>query len=766
MREAIIASSVLIVCVALIRKLCKGKISARLQYMLWLIVAVRLIVPGITAAFPHILPESSFSIINMADRVDVALQQLIQPAEAEDTQIVFVQGDFSFDELPFLGEPYSDGPTAVFVAGHPTWSWTWTDWMKGIWYLGMAVTGVWMLFVNIRFFHKLRHSRVKYDKYKEDCKLSVYTAKELPSPCLYGLPGRQSIYLPENVAADEEKVKHILTHEYCHYKHRDVIWSDLRCILLTVYWFHPLVWLAALLSKQDCELACDEAVIRMLGEEERISYGKTLVSLVTRKTTASDVMCAATTMTGGTENMKERLQRIVEKPRRLVIVLILCIAAVGIVAAFTFTQAKEYPEGTYLLEGESSLTVTTSCFQITFPDFFAKKAYCCGANGTDVIVYHKDSDREIGRFCMMDYEEARQLADEREVIPVGTYGSSPNLRAYISGEQETPASVSEHYYYPGEESDGSIGVPGTDSNTDDETTYLIPEESVEGTMTNQASAGVPPIPAPEETDWEIINLPFDENREYGGRVDTEQITVEPNAETNIVTENPKLLPDEEITVTYLPDEKITELYIPTDAPCYVYIPADITGAEADVQAELMEMNQDLIELADSVVILYQGRESMMRVLDILVQNRSPYIGDAVKVSKIAGALPAASGLSYRYLELETATEPYGVTLYYSLQMDNSAQISGDTQFLEAVLMFASIENLENCTIQIRDARDAGETVNDASGADSADDNYIEITYERKQMENIFGALYPHSAASESMVELYNQVLEYLQEKKD
>ena len=70
MREAIITSSILIVCIALLRRICKGKISAGVQYMLWLIVAVRLIMPGITAVFPHILPESNFSIMNMADKVE------------------------------------------------------------------------------------------------------------------------------------------------------------------------------------------------------------------------------------------------------------------------------------------------------------------------------------------------------------------------------------------------------------------------------------------------------------------------------------------------------------------------------------------------------------------------------------------------------------------------------------------------------------------------------------------------------------------------
>lgn len=757
--------------------------------MLWLVVAVRLI----AAVFPHILPESDFSIMNMADRAETALQDFIQPLEADNTQVMFVQDSFSFDELPNLEGISPDGPTAVFVAGHTTWTWTWIDWMKRIWFFGMAAAGIWMAAVNIRFFYKLRKNRSRYEK--EDFKLPVYIVKDISSPCLYGLPGRQSVYLPENVAEDSEKVKHILAHEYCHYKHADVFWAALRCVLLTVYWFHPFVWLAAVLSKQDCELACDEAVIKMLGDDERIAYGKTLVALITKQTTASDMMCAATTMTGGTKNIKERVQRIAEKPHKLAVVLILCIVVIGMIAAFTFTQAKQYPEGTYLLRGEGTQTVTTSCFQITFPDSFVKRAYCRGENGTDIVVYHKDSDREIGRFCMMDYEEARQLADEREVIPVGTYGSSPNLESYISNRQESTKEVTEHSYtmkenedsgvpgtdsnadngVPGTDSNADNGVPGTDSNDSDETTYLLPDESIEGTMMQEASGGFSPIPAPEKVEKAVMHLPYNSEEDYGVGIDVEenteylpneQITTVNSEDAVNVTEHHYYAPDdagvesveplpEEESRVYLPAETITTTAIPVDAPCYVYIPADNTDAEESVQTELSQMNQELIELTDSVIILYQGRESMMQILDMLVQNRTPYVGDAVRVSKIASAFPVSSGLTYRYLELETTTEPYGVTLYYEMQVDNLAQIDPKTQFLGFVLMFASIENLEECTIQIREIEDVSD------GSEPVEWGIHKITYERDEMEELFGPLYQCSETQEEMVALYNRVLEFL-----
>lgn len=74
-------------------------------------------------------------------------------------------------------------------------------------------------------------------------------------------------------------MSHILTHELTHYTHGDSLWNLIRALCLTVYWFNPLVWAAASLSRRDCELACDEGVIARLGEENRFAYGRTLVGM-------------------------------------------------------------------------------------------------------------------------------------------------------------------------------------------------------------------------------------------------------------------------------------------------------------------------------------------------------------------------------------------------------------------------------------------------------------------------------------------------------
>ena len=71
------------------------------------------------------------------------------------------------------------------------------------------------------------------------------------------------------------------------------------------YWFDPLVWVAAVVSRRDCELACDEGALQRLGEAERIPYGQTLLRLIPVARRPESPMLSATTMTAGKKELEE-----------------------------------------------------------------------------------------------------------------------------------------------------------------------------------------------------------------------------------------------------------------------------------------------------------------------------------------------------------------------------------------------------------------------------------------------------------------------------
>lgn len=348
MLEWVITSGVLVIMVLLIRQLFKGRISLRLQYGLWLLVLVRLLVP--VNMF-----DTDLSVLNLlsvqsdgetpgagpeAGAVDpqpeVASELLTgtasqQTGAQENNLPEGVHGSASEGEEPI----YNSGESVSGIFWLPKLLW-------GVWIGGIFIAATVLGGINLHFFRRLRRARKPLES--EDGNESiprgrkhpaVYVVQGLSGPCLFGLI-HPAIYLPEGIT--EEQMPYVLAHEESHYRAGDHIWSLFRSLCLALHWYHPLVWLAAYVSRQDSELACDERTIRYLGEERRNVYGRMLVDLTVAKMSAADFLCCATTMTADGRSLKERVQLIAHKPRMLaatgglvaaLLVAVSCVACTG-----------------------------------------------------------------------------------------------------------------------------------------------------------------------------------------------------------------------------------------------------------------------------------------------------------------------------------------------------------------------------------------------------------------------------------------------------
>lgn len=171
-----------------------------------------------------------------------------------------------------------------------------------IWASVAAAGLLWFGAVNIAFGKKLRKCRREVHCASP---LPVYRADFLKSPCLFG----KAVYINEQ---PEKHLKYIIAHEYSHYCHGDHIWSAVRQILLCIYWFNPLVWAAAVISKNDCECACDEAAMELIDENDRTEYGRALLEMIPSK--GGNIGIAATSMSGRGRALAERLRLIAAKP--------------------------------------------------------------------------------------------------------------------------------------------------------------------------------------------------------------------------------------------------------------------------------------------------------------------------------------------------------------------------------------------------------------------------------------------------------------------
>ena len=245
-------------------------------------------------------------------------------------QMVQNQTNPSGEKVQTTLSEHNATPTAT-----PQRSITLSQVLSWIWVAGMAVMTLYFVGYNLIFWHQLRKTRIPFPV--PGWKRPIYLCPGLPSPCLFGLI-HPAIYLtPE--AAVPDRLHHVLTHEETHARHLDPLWSLLRCVCLTIYWFHPLVWVAALVSRIDCELACDEGALRRLNEKERFAYGQTLLSLVPVERFPADPLLTATTMASGKRQLKERICRIAQRPRQTIPSILSMVLLIALVSACTFTGA-------------------------------------------------------------------------------------------------------------------------------------------------------------------------------------------------------------------------------------------------------------------------------------------------------------------------------------------------------------------------------------------------------------------------------------------
>ena len=341
MTEILITSSVLILALLVLRRVFREKISRRAQYALWLLVLARLLIPVS-------LPTAGFGVLSAAEpAVEAASSRLESRAvyvlpldrapaaevpaasQTQPGQVVETGDSFGYPVLS------SDGETVTRYARQLTAS----ELLRYLWYGGMALTGLWFLAGNLRFRWKLRRRRRPYPV--EGCPVPVYLAEGwLASPCLVGLL-RPAIYLTPAAAATEERQRHVIAHELTHRRHLDPLWSLLRSVCLVVYWFDPLVWAAALASRTDGELACDEAVLAGLDQEERLAYGRSLLALVPVRRTGGDPFLTATTMAAGKRQLKDRIGRIAQARRTTALALTLALVLAAVTCAATFTAPVE-----------------------------------------------------------------------------------------------------------------------------------------------------------------------------------------------------------------------------------------------------------------------------------------------------------------------------------------------------------------------------------------------------------------------------------------
>ena len=294
--------SALIAAVLLVRAAFKNRVPKRLLYALWLVVLLKLCLPGTAYALPLLPAEQTAA----AQQTETPTQSV--PAAQQPTQAA------AQPQTP-AQQPVSRPPEAAKPAAAMPLV---TEPVLVIWFCGSVLLGLWLLLTWLVFTVRLRRSRRFLGRRG---RVRIYAAGSISSPCLAGLI--PAVYLTEDVV-QTDAAELVLRHELTHLRHLDPLWSFCRAAAVTVYWWNPFVWLAALISGRDAELACDEAVAAKLSPAQRVAYARAILAQAPRKT-------AALSLAG--PPVKERIVFLTRKQRTsvlcVVLALLLTVTATG-----------------------------------------------------------------------------------------------------------------------------------------------------------------------------------------------------------------------------------------------------------------------------------------------------------------------------------------------------------------------------------------------------------------------------------------------------
>lgn len=313
--------AVLIAALLALRAVFAKRIAPGVLYALWLIPAARLLIPGSI--------ESAFSFQNLVSEETARQARVVMEQPAAVTLPV--------QNLSPVAPAPEGLPEGAQVSVQSTAFLSLPDILFLVWFVGLCVVFAVMIWKNITFARRLKADRVEVET---ECPLPVYLSGAIASPCLCGLL-RPAIYVDERTLQSQQALELVLRHEMGHCRAGDRFWALLRLVCCAVHWFNPLVWIAAAVSLQDCERACDAQVLRRADEAERQTYGVLLLSYLKRPERQS-LLRAASSMGGGKGALRGRIALIARSPemkKAAVAALALCVALTCLVACTTRTQA-------------------------------------------------------------------------------------------------------------------------------------------------------------------------------------------------------------------------------------------------------------------------------------------------------------------------------------------------------------------------------------------------------------------------------------------
>lgn len=318
------SGALMISVIAVLRAFCINKLPKRTFVLLWEFVFLRLLLP---VAVP-----SSLSVYSLLERKFSVSDMAAQGASGN--AVVLQAGT---EQL------MTDGSVSQGLTGSQTQTSVWL----AVWLTGMVLCAGFLLASYLHWYRQFRLSVPVDNAAMAEClkELSLkHSARirqsgRVSAPLTYGVL-RPVILMPENMDwENRERVKYVLLHESTHIRHHDILSKLAAACVLCVHWFNPAVWLMYVLFNRDVELACDESVLRRMGDGSKAAYARTLIAMEEQKSGPMPVY------NHFSKNATEERIVAIMRSKKITIGAIAVSVVVAAVIAVLFAASPEAKEG-------------------------------------------------------------------------------------------------------------------------------------------------------------------------------------------------------------------------------------------------------------------------------------------------------------------------------------------------------------------------------------------------------------------------------------
>lgn len=275
----------------LLKKLFKKHLTARLQYLLWSIVILKLLIPvSVTTDWsPYTLMQ------NMQDNASVVEEQIVTYDENFDVASFQMPNNNAvienqMDKVQIIGSNTAAAPINTLPSVQPIHI-DWTAMIAYLWLAGFIVCIAWFWRKSWQLRKKIKlcetqkapewlHAQIKKCKHELGISrhIRIVVQGVLTVPAIMGI-FKPVLIIPDRLVRERnfQKMQHVIMHELMHYKRKDLLTIWGLNILSAVYWFNPLVWFCFKLISRDMEAACDSMVVDALGTKQRKGYIQTIL---------------------------------------------------------------------------------------------------------------------------------------------------------------------------------------------------------------------------------------------------------------------------------------------------------------------------------------------------------------------------------------------------------------------------------------------------------------------------------------------------------